>query len=381
MTAPSAPERPVPWRTIWAVIGSAGVTYLGYKLLIELRHVLILLVVAAFFAVVLAPAVELLVRRAHLRRGLATGLVMLVGLGLLAGMLYEFIRPLAEQATKLADSLPKYVADARDGKGPVGDLVRRYNVEDYVDRNQDRLQEFVSGLGTPAISLVRSVFSGVVAGLTVVVLTILMILQGPNMSRVTLNLVPAHRREQVRRVAGDSARAVSGYVFGNLVISVIAGTAAWIVLAVLGVPYPGVLGLFVGFADLIPLVGATLGAAPTVAFAALHSVSAGVVTLIFFILYQQFENHVLQVTIMSRTVKVNPLTVLVSVLIGVELLGFLGALLAIPVAGVIQVIVRDVYDERRGAIKEEFTLGVDELPVSEVPEDLSEAPADEPAGE
>ena len=99
-------------------------------------------------------------------------------------------------------------------------------------------------------------------------------------------------------------------------------------------PYAGVIGLFVAFTDLIPLVGATLGAIPTVAFAFLHSTTSGIVMLIFYIVYQQFENHVLQVSIMSRTVKVNPLTVLVSVLIGVELLGFLGALLAIPVAGV-----------------------------------------------
>ncbi len=121
-------------------------------------------------------------------------------------------------------------------------------------------------------------------------------------------------------------------MFGNLLISVIAGTAAWLMLFILGVPYAEVLGLFVGFADLIPLVGATLGAIPTIGFAFLHSVPAGIITTIFFIVYQQFENHVLQVTIMSRTVKLNPLAVLVSVLVGVELFGFLGALLAIPAA-------------------------------------------------
>ena len=137
----------------------------------------------------------------------------------------------------------------------------------------------------------------------------------------------------MRRVAVDACRAVSGYVFGNLLISLIAGTAAWLMLFILGVPYAEVLGLFVGFADLIPLVGATLGRHPD------HRCSrsctrcpAGIITTIFFIVYQQFENHVLQVTIMSRTVKLNPLAVLVSVLVGVELFGFLGALLAIPAA-------------------------------------------------
>jgi predicted PurR-regulated permease PerM len=121
----------------------------------------------------------------------------------------------------------------------------------------------------------------------------------------------------------------------------------------------------VAFADLIPLVGATLGAVPTIGLAFLHSTTAGIVALIFYIVYQQFENHVLQVAIMSRTVDVNPLTVLISVLAGVELFGFLGALLAIPVAGVLQVVVRNVYEERMGRWKEVPTVGTSETPVSE----------------
>ena len=357
----------MPWRTIWAVIGSVGVTYLAFEVFIEIRRVVLLLVVALFFAVVLAPAVDFAHQRLRLRRGLATAVVVLVGLGLLAGLLYSFIRPLADQASNFADDLPAYVEDAREGEGPVGDIVRRFDLEDYVAENQDRLQESLSSLGAPALDLARSVFNGVIAGLTVMVLTILMLLQGPNITRSSLALVPERRRNQVRRVSADSALAVSGYVFGNLVISVIAGVSTWIMLAILGVPYAGVLGLFVAFADLIPLVGATLGAIPTVAFALLHGVSAGVIMLIFYVLYQQFENHVLQVSIMARTVKVNPLTVMVSVLIGVELLGFLGALLAIPAAGVIQVVARDVYDERRGRVKDPFTVGAAETPVAEPP--------------
>src|SRR4029079_16776470 len=111
---------------------------------------------------------------------------------------------------------------------------------------------------------------------------------------------------------------------------------------------------------LIPLVGATLGAVPTIIVALLHSTTAGIIMTIVFIVYQQFENHVLQVTIMSRTVKLNPLAVLVSVLIGVELYGFLGALLAIPAAGVVQVVVRDLYDEHGGRLNAEPTVGASE---------------------
>jgi predicted PurR-regulated permease PerM len=203
------------------------------------------------------------------------------------------------------------------------------------------------------------------ASLTIFVLAFLMILEGPNILSGGLNALSPPRQERVRRVASDCARAVTGYMAGNLLISVIAGTATFVFLFFVHVPFRAVLALWVGFADLIPLVGATLGAVPTVLVAFLHSTPAGIGTIVFFVLYQQFENHVLQVTIMSRTVKLNPLAVLVSVLAGVELFGILGALLAIPAAGVIQVIARDLWDGRRGRPKEEPTVGVEETPVSE----------------
>jgi len=336
----------VPWRTIWATIGSVALAFVAYRTYLALAHVVTLLVVAGFFTIVLNPAVDFLEDRARMRRGLAAGVVFIVFLGLVAGMLYAFIRPLAEQGSTFAQDLPEYVDDARNGDGPVGDLVERYDLENYVERNEDRLRQGLTDLGAPALGLARTVFAGIFAAVTVLVLVFLMLLQASAVTSTALHLVPARRRERVRRVASEASRAVSGYVFGNLVISVIAGVGAWVMLAALDVPYAGVLGLFVAFADLIPLVGATLGAVPTIAFAFLHSTTAGVVSLIFFIVYQQFENHVLQVSIMSRTVNVNPLTVLVSVLVGVELFGLLGALLAIPASGVIQVVVVDVYRER-----------------------------------
>jgi predicted PurR-regulated permease PerM len=138
-----------------------------------------------------------------------------------------------------------------------------------------------------------------------------------------------------------------------------------VVLWIMGVPYRGVVAVFVGFADLIPLVGATLGAVVAIAVAALHSLPAAIVVLVVFVVYQQLENHVLQPVIMSRTVELSALTVLVSILIGVELFGFLGALLAIPVAGVLHVIGRDLYDSYRGRLKPEPTTGTDQIPVSQ----------------
>jgi predicted PurR-regulated permease PerM len=368
---PSALARErVPWRTIWATIVSVASVYIGYQAFLAVGRVITYLVVALFFAIVLTPPVDFLQHRARMRRGLATMIVFLIGLGLFAGMIYAFVKPLADQANTFSRDLPTYVEEARNGKGPVGDLVKRYDLEQKIKDNQPKIQEAVTNFGKNGLDIVQRVFSTIVAGLTVMVLTILILVEGPSLSSGLLNLIPEEKqRLRAQRVAVDAARAVSGYVFGNLLISVIAGTAAWVMLLIVGVPYAATLGLFVAFADLIPLVGATLGAVPTVLFAFLHSVPAGIATIIFFIVYQQFENHVLQVTIMSRTVRLNPLAVLVSVLMGVELFGFLGALLAIPAGGIIQVIARDIYDERRGRLKTEPTVGADEVPMSSAPDD------------
>jgi predicted PurR-regulated permease PerM len=202
--------------------------------------------------------------------------------------------------------------------------------------------------------------NGVIAALTILVLTILLLLQGPKIADAINTLIPDRHQRRVAAVARDSARAISGYISGNLIISIVAGVATWIMLAIVGVPYAAVLGLFVAFCDLIPLVGATLGAIPTIGFAFLHSTTAGITAAVFYVAYQQFENHILGVAVMSRTVRINPLAVLLSVLIAVELFGFLGALLAVPAAGIIQVIVRDLYDERTGRLKLRTTIGADE---------------------
>ena len=359
-----AERSPVPWRTIWATIGSVVLALAGMLLLRELTRILAWIVVAVFFAVVLSPVVDFLQHRARVRRGVATTLVILVGFAAVGGMLYAFIAPLVEQGQEFADDLPGYVEDARNGEGTIGELVERYELEEWVDENQDRIRDFAGNLGTPALDVLQRLFAGVAAFLTILVLVVLLLLQGPRLTAAIVDLLPERLQGRATAVAKDCARAVSGYIGGNVLISLIAGLATWTTLAILGVPYAGVLALWVAFCDLIPLIGATIGAVPTIGFAFLDSVTSGVATLIFFIAYQQFENHVLQVTVMSRTVNVNPLTVLVSILVSVELFGLLGALLAIPGAGVIQVIVRDVYDERRGRLKPEPTVGTAEIPAS-----------------
>jgi predicted PurR-regulated permease PerM len=165
-----------------------------------------------------------------------------------------------------------------------------------------------------------------------------------------LNLLSPARADRLRRIVDEVIRSVAGYVLGNVLTSLIAGAIVYATLAILGVPFALLLGLWVALVDLLPLVGGLLAGVPTVLIALLHSVTAGIVTLIVFLVYQQVENHILNPVVMSRTVRMNPLLVLLSVLaaaklggqVGSALGGFIGALLGIPIGGALQVVVREV---------------------------------------
>jgi predicted PurR-regulated permease PerM len=206
-----------------------------------------------------------------------------------------------------------------------------------------------------------------------------MVLEGPRAVDAFLTLFDDRRAERIRRVGRDCARTVTGYISGNLIISLVCGLLTYAVLMVLDVPYAGLIALFVALADLVPLVGATLGAVVASLAAFTQSVTAGVVTVVFFIVYQQLENHLLQPVVFARTVKLNPLTVLIAILLAVELAGILGALLAIPIAGIVQILARDIWDTRRGGLKPEPTVGPEETPVDLSPPDLPSAGRDLPA--
>jgi predicted PurR-regulated permease PerM len=355
---------PVPVRTILATIGLVLATVALLYIVVETRRVLTWIVVGAFFAVALYPVVGWVQRRLlrGRRRALATFLVFLVVFLLLAGLVTAFAVPLVNEGTKFAGQLPDLIDDARSGRGPIGNLLERTNALQWVQDNQDRISSFVSGLTAPAAGVVSGVATGLAGTVTVLVLAYLMVLEGPKTVDGFINLFPPTRGERIRRVAGDCAKSVTGYLSGNLLISAICATLTYVVLLISGVPFAGLIALFVGIADLVPLVGATIGGAVAVLAGFIHSVASGIAVLVFFVLYQQLENHLLQPLIFARTVKVNPLTVITAILIGVELVGILGALLAIPVASMIQVILRDVWDHHGGQLKAEPTVGEERTP-------------------
>jgi predicted PurR-regulated permease PerM len=350
-------------RTIAVTIAMILVTVLLLRVLYDVRMILTWIVVAAFFAVALYPVVGWVQRRVAARsRALATLLVFVLVLVVLGGLVTAFTVPLAQEGTKFAGQLPQLIDDARAGRGPVGDFLDRTNALNYVQDNQDRIKSFASGLTTPATGVLSGIATGIAGIVTIFVLAYLMVLEGPKVVDGFLNLLDPGVRPRVRAVSADCAKSITGYLSGNLLISVICGVLTYAVLKITGVPFAGLIALFVAVVDLIPLVGATIGAVVAVVAALIHSFPAFIAVAIFFVVYQQLENHLLQPVILSRTVKLNPLTVLIAILVAVELAGVLGAFLAIPIAGMIQVIARDLWDNRQGRPKEQPTVGEERMP-------------------
>ncbi|MCE9621492.1 MAG: AI-2E family transporter [Actinomycetia bacterium] len=351
----------VPWRTIVATVAVVTATYLSLVVVLAVTRIITWVVIAGFFAVVLAPLVGRVEAKVGGRRTLATSLVVATTLAGLVGLTLLFVMPVRTQLVNIITDLPGAVHDAAQGKGPIGNLVHRLHIESYVQDNEAALSRAASRLSESPFAAAQAVFEVVFGFITITLLTFLFLSQAQAIGGATQSLIPARRRASARRVAAGAVSAVSGYVVGNVLISLIAGTAAFVCLVALGVPSPVVLAIWVAFADLIPLVGATLGAAACVIAAYLHSPTAGLLTLIFFVIYQQIENSVLYQWIMSRRVNVNPLGILLSVLLAVELFGLLGALLAVPVSGALQSVVLAVRQEH---LREQFVLPdeVDEAP-------------------
>ena len=311
---------------------------LGAAVLIvwEARRALTWVLISLFLALALNPAVEALQRRGLQRRVAAVATIYLFALGLVILVTALLTPTIVNQVTDLADAAPGYVRDFSHGRGPLGSLERKYHVSDHV---RDAIGGN-GGAGT-ALSIGRGIVTGIAGVVTIVFMTLFMLLEGPAWTERIYGLVPAHSQERWRAVGYDIYRTIGGYVSGNLLISLIAGVSATLMLLVLGVPYALALGVVVGVLDLVPLAGATLAAIIVAIVAFVHSTTAGIVVVAFFIVYQQLENHFLQPLVYGRTVQLSPLAVLISVLVGAEVAGVLGALMAIPIAGTIQVLLRD----------------------------------------
>jgi predicted PurR-regulated permease PerM len=350
MASAPAPERVVYLRprTVLVVLGILLATLALLALVYLAWHIITWILIAVFLALALNPAVEFFEGRG-LRRGYATAIVFFLALGAIVGLGFLLIPPLVQQVRDFVDAVPDIIDDLTAGRGPFGFLQTKYHI---VDRVREAIQTHgaggVLGVTGAGLAVARGVITAVAGAVAIAFLTFFMLLDGRGLVERFYNFLPATARPRWQRIGTEIYRTVGGYVTGNILISVIAGVASAIVLFALGSDYAIALAVVVAVLDLIPLAGATLAAVlvSTVVFVELGWVR-GVIIVVFFAVYQQLENHILQPVIYGRTVQLSPLVVLVAVLIGAELAGILGALAAIPVAGIVQAIGRELLRYRR----------------------------------
>jgi predicted PurR-regulated permease PerM len=334
-------------RTVLSLLATIVAVAVVLEVIWIARHVLTWILISLFLALALNPAVEWLQRRGIKRRGWATAITYVVALGVIVAIGLTFVPTLVNQVNDFVQKLPDYAHDITHGQGRLGFLETKYHIQERIESAvKDGGATKVLGLSGVAVSVAKGVITIVVATVTILFMTFFMLLEGPKWVERFYGLLPERSRPRWRKVGSDIYRTVGGYVTGNLLISLIAGGLTTLVLLIMGVPYAVALGLIVAILDLIPLAGATIAAILIGIVAFLHSIPAGIVVVVFFVVYQQVENHLLQPVIYGRTVQLSPLAVLISILIGAELAGILGALGAIPVAGSIQVLIVDWLNHR-----------------------------------
>jgi predicted PurR-regulated permease PerM len=324
-------------RVVFTVAGISLILYAIYRV----RGVLVLVLIAAFLAVGLDPAVRRL-ERWGLRRGHGVGAIFLGLVIFLVGFSLAVIPPLARQVTLFASDLPGQVRELAEQNPQLHDVIIENDIPQKLQAAVSDIPSNIGGSFGSVLGIAGSVLAALFNVLTVIILTIYFMMSLARIRVGSLRLVPKSKRQRVAELTDPILEKIGGYIAGQITVALIAGSLAFVVLAVVGVPFPVALALWVAIASLIPLVGATLGAIPAVAVAFFDSVTVGIVILIYFIVYQQVENYLIAPRIMTRAVDISPAAVLLAALIGGSLLGFVGALMAIPAAASIKIIVQEV---------------------------------------
>jgi len=342
-------------RLLLVVSGFMAVVFLAWKLL----PVLLILAVSFFLAIALNKPVSSLARRlpGH-SRVLATALSYIVFVVVL-GLFFSLVVPvLINQTVTFINSLPGYIQQLSGSHGVVSDIINRYHLQREVDAFVSGMQQqvgvYAQGIGSNLVAGLSTLVTGFVAVVTVLVMTFLMLIEGPRWQEQLWQTYSdqrllQHHQELIHRMY----RVVTGYVNGQVLVAAIAGCLASCVIFVLSfffpIPTAAILplGVVAFLASLVPLVGPTIGAAIILTVLVFNGVGAALIYLVYFIIYAQIEANIVQPTIQSRTVEMSALTIIVAVIAGIVLFGLLGGILAIPIAGCIRVLALDFIDERQ----------------------------------
>jgi predicted PurR-regulated permease PerM len=334
-------------RTLLVIAATTLAVALAVWVLLEAWQVVSWIFIAILFAIALRPAVDSLERRG-LPNGLSVTLVCCAALVVVGLLAWAVIPPLVSQTTDLIQAIPGAIDDITAGRGPLGFLQTDYGLADKArEFLEGRSGDGILGLTSPALGVLRGILTAVVATVTIFFLVFFFLREGHRWVEAGLDLLPPASRPRWERLLAGVTRTMRGYVTGNLLISLIAGLVSYVTLLATGVPYALPLAVLVAVLDLIPLVGATLATVLAAGVALGEGLVPFVVVIVVFIAYQQIENHLLQPLIYGRTVQLSPLMVLISILLAGSIAGIIGALIAIPIAGSLQVVLAELLAARR----------------------------------
>jgi predicted PurR-regulated permease PerM len=314
---------------------------LGAFAVYSVREVLVQVLIALFVAVSLDPAVRLLIRHG-VRRSLAVGIILALALVILAGFIWSLVPPLVGQAGDLLNNIPHYLQDLSERSKTYREIADRYGL---TQKLTDFAKTLPGKVGGGALGVVTGIFSALFNVLLITVLTIYFMADLPRIRRGLVRLVPRTGRPRAAQAVNVVVDKVGGYMIGNLIISLFAGVSSFVCLLALGVPFALPLAVWVALTDLIPMIGASIGAAGCCIVAlATGDVTSTVVVLIFFVAYQQLENYLIAPRVLRNTVDLSSIAVLLAALTGGAILGVVGALMAIPIAAAIKVLMTPVVE-------------------------------------
>lgn len=322
----------------WAAAGTIGVLLVllvAYGLYV-VRGILVLVLVALFLAISLEPAVHWLVRRG-VRRSFAVTIVMLVAVALFGAFIWSIVPPMVDQGGKLFADLPGYLQRLSTRSKTIREITDRYNL---TERLTALAAEIPAKLAGGTVGFIQRLLGALASSLTVLALTIYFMADMPRLRRGLIRMFPPRRRPRVTEVVDVVVDKVGGYMIGNIIISLFAGASTFLCLLLVGVPFALPLAVAVAVTDLIPMVGATLGAAICVLVSAftVDLWPATVIVVLFFVLYQQVENYLIAPRVLRNTVDLSSVAVLLVALIGGTVLGLVGAVMAIPIAATVKVL-------------------------------------------
>lgn len=335
-------------RTIIRILAIAVAFLVGIFAIIALKEQLIWLGISFFFALALERPVEWLSKKLpKSSRGLAVFLVVSSSILLIAFTIYFLGPPFVRQFSELISNLPNYYKEFLSNNNPVSEYLRNADVPKTLSINADKITNFFTSTGGGVTKIFSSVFNSIFAFFSVIVFTFFMVLEWPKIHDLFWRYQDPNKRDHRKKLYARMQKTVSGYVGGNVLTSIIAGLAALIFFLILKNPYAIALALTVAILDLIPMFGALLASViGIVVVLVFGGVTPAIATAIFFIVYQQIENNILQPLVFSKTINISPLVAGIAALIGASLAGLIGALVAIPIAASLQILALD-YLERR----------------------------------